>query len=647
MRRVIAALIALLVIATALVAGAALNTRRQEAGASPQPSGVAVSRSPTAANLAPEEGRDLVVNLGGHGIGVRTEAAVAPFFKGTSRTQYAVSPNGKLAYWKTGADDALPHELHVYDTTTRTDRTLLTLTDERGGSSGFMAWSTDGTGIALGTSDAASAFEGRLAPARPKLATWSLLDVASGARRKVATISDAWFTPVSWDRATDTATAGEIGRDGSSSAPTRLFYVWEPTRAKDKATVSLLPAAIEPLTIHADSAAGYAVGLEPYGTGQFTGRNIWTWPLRDPTVALPRKIPGRLILQAEFRPGTTNVYALMRDNVPPSPAPGPPAIVDLGPLAATGAREVYSTVHGGDYFFFRSDGTAIIVGVSTGLSDRRGAIVDPDSGASVAFAIDDDVLASIGPPPKAVARPSPTPTPTPIGSGSPFPTQPPPGFATVEQAADAAKRALESDPQLLLRLIRPAGWYAQWFEQGKTDPMSRNEAWGWLTLYPDAKRTVDARPIVPTNAQHPTGEAYVTSLWLDFGGYPEQKADIMLGREDGRWYWTSVLLYRPPPISAGPDTLNGYATLQAVTDTTITVLFRAVGSKCCSDPSWNGRTVTLRRDRTTWMRAGGVVVPTFEATGATIGSDVWVQFAPSTLATDGTYRLSDFAKMYP
>jgi len=88
--------------------------------------------------------------------------------------------------------------------------------------------------------------------------------------------------------------------------------------------VLLLPAAIEPLTIHADSAAGYAVGLEPYGIGQFTGRNIWTWPLRDPTVALPRKIPGRLILQADFRPGTTNVYALMRDNVPPSPAPGPP-----------------------------------------------------------------------------------------------------------------------------------------------------------------------------------------------------------------------------------------------------------------------------------------------------------------------------------
>ena len=285
-------------------------------------------------------------------------------------------------------------------------------------------------------------------------------------------------------------------------------------------------------------------------------------------------------------------------------------------------------------------------GEEADLNDRRGAVVDPETGASVAFSIDDDVLASIGPPPsRAIAVPSPTPSP--IGSASPFPTQPPPGFATVEEAADAAKRALDGDPQLLRRLIRPAGWYAQWFEQGKTDPMSLNEAWGWLTLYPDAKRTVDARPILPTNPQLPTGEAYVTSQWLDFGGYPEQKADVMLGQVDGRWYWTSVLLFRPPPIGGGPDSFNGYATLQAVTDATITVRFRAVGSRCCSDPSWDGRTVTLRRDRTTWMRAGGVVVPTFEATGAAIGSDVWVQFAPSTLAADGTYRLSDFAKMYP
>ena len=645
MRRVVVAVVAVAVFAAALIAGVALSTRRQDVSASPAPSGAIAQASRSAAvPPAPDAQRLLVVDLGGHGIGIRTEAEKAPFFKGTSRTQYAVSPNGRLAYWKTGADDALPHELHVYDALARTDRTLLTLTDERGGTSGFLVWSTDGTGIALGTSDPRSAYEGRLAPSRPTLARWTLLDVATGARRKIATISEAWFRPVSWDRATDTATATEVGRD-PTSAPTRSFYVWDPQTVPGKASLKQLPAAIDPLTIWADIAASSAVGLEPYGLPGFTGRNVWTWPLRDPTVALPRKIPGRLTFQALFRPGTTNVFALMRSNETPTPSPGMPYLADLGPLASGGAREVYRTLHrGGDYFFFRSDGTGIIVG-ATDLSDHRGAIVDPDSGTSTPLAIDDDVLASIGPAPPTMVRTSPTPTP--IASGSPFPTPPPLGFATVEEAAAAVERALLSDGQLLYRLVRPAGWYAQWYEQGRTDPMSLAEAVSWITLYPEARRTFVDSGILPTDAQHPTGEAYVRSQWVNFGGYPEQKADIMLGRDGGRWYWTSVLLFRPPPIGAGPDTFNGYATLREVTDATLSVQFRAIGSRCCSDASWNVRFVTLRRDHTTWMRAGGVVVPTFEATGAVIGSDVWVQFAPSTLAADGTYRLSDFAKMYP
>ena len=649
MRPIVAAAI-VVVIAAALIAGVALSSRRQEAGASPQPSALAVRGSPTTANLAPDGGRDLVVDLGGHSIGIRTESATAPFFKATSRTPYAVSPTGTLAYWKTGPDDALPHELHVYDTTSRTDRTLLTLTDERGGSSGFMVWSTDGTGIAFGTSDLNSAYEGRLAPARPTVATWWLLDVGTGVKRKISTISGAWIMPVSWDRVTDSATAGDVGRDGPDT-PTRLFYVWEPLRARQKATVLLLPASIDPLTIHADSAGGYAVGLEPYGAIGSANRNIWTWPLRDPTAGVPRKIPGRLIFQAQFRPGTTNVYALMRNDETPTPSPGLPLIEDLGPLALSGAREVYRTPHpGGDYFFFRSDGSAIVVG-TVALNDRRGAVVDPETGASTVLAIDDDVLASIGPPPaRTIASPSPLPTQFP--SGSPLPTQPPAGFATPEEAADAIKGALEgTGSQSLTSILRPAGWYAQWLiDSAKTDPMSLGDAYAWNTAYPNAKRSVDARPIADTDPRHPLGEKYIRSLWLDFGGYPEQRADIMLGRDGGRWFWTSMLLYRPPPISPGPgnDSFTGYATLLAVTDAAITVRFRTVGARCCSDQSWDRRTVVLRSDSMTiWFRADGTRAPAYAATGATTGTEVWVQFAPSTLLPGGTYRLDQFAKMYP
>ena len=206
-------------------------------------------------------------------------------------------------------------------------------------------------------------------------------------------------------------------------------------------------------------------------------------------------------------------------------------------------------------------------------------------------------------------------------------------------------------PQLLYRLVRPSGWYAQWsVNQAKTDPMTLGQATGWVTAYPNAKRSVDARPIVDTDPQHPLGEKYVRSMWLDFGGFPEQKADIMLGRDGGRWFWTSVLLYRPPPISPGPggDSFTGYATLLAVGDASITLRFRTVGERCCSDQSWDGMTVVLRSDsRTIWFRADDTRAPTSAATGATVGTDVWVELAPSTLAADGTYRLNQFAKMYP
>jgi len=61
MRRIVAAAAAIVVVAAAVLAGVALNTRRQDAGASPQSSVAAVRGSPTTANLAPSEGRDLVV----------------------------------------------------------------------------------------------------------------------------------------------------------------------------------------------------------------------------------------------------------------------------------------------------------------------------------------------------------------------------------------------------------------------------------------------------------------------------------------------------------------------------------------------------------------------------------------------------------
>lgn len=224
-----------------------------------------------------------------------------------------------------------------------------------------------------------------------------------------------------------------------------------------------------------------------------------------------------------------------------------------------------------------------------------------------------------------------------------------PGFASAEAAAVAARQALEGrDFQLLVRLVAPSGWYARWHAQTETSPMSHGDAVGWISSPPDASWRVDASVIRDAGTQRPLGDKYVTAAVVDFGGFPEQRADIMLQERGGRWYWSSLLLYRPPPVGAAADTVVGYATVTRVTDEVITATFRTVGSRCCSDQSWNGRVVALRRDgTTTYNKPGGAPASSLADTGIGVGSDVWVQFRLDTLASDGSYRLAWVVAMYP
>ena len=222
------------------------------------------------------------------------------------------------------------------------------------------------------------------------------------------------------------------------------------------------------------------------------------------------------------------------------------------------------------------------------------------------------------------------------------------GFESAEAAADAAKQAMEQhDFQLLVRLVSPT-WYARWYKQAQTDPMSSFEGASWLSKYPNATWRVSASELHDAGSSRPVGEKYVTALAIDFAGWAEQRADIMLGLTGGRWFWSSLLLYRPPPLGAFAEDLAGYATLTSLSEAMVTVRFRTVGSRCCSDQSWNNRIVVLRRDdRTIYNKAGGVSASSLADSGIATGSDVWVQFRLDTLGSDGTYRLAYLVAMYP
>jgi hypothetical protein len=222
-------------------------------------------------------------------------------------------------------------------------------------------------------------------------------------------------------------------------------------------------------------------------------------------------------------------------------------------------------------------------------------------------------------------------------------------FATADEAAAAIRQALERpDGQLLLRTIAPSGWYARWYEQTQTDPMSGVEAWGWILNSANSRWRVDASNIRDADSSMPLGDKYITAVAIDFNGWSEQRAAIMLRSIGGRWYWSSLLLYRPPPLGALAGDVAGYATLLNTTDATVTVRFRTVGSRCCSDQTWNERVVVLRRDATTfYMKPGGVEATSLADSGADVGADVWVRFRLDTLESDGTYQLADLVKMYP
>ena len=178
--------------------------------------------------------------------------------------------------------------------------------------------------------------------------------------------------------------------------------------------------------------------------------------------------------------------------------------------------------------------------------------------------------------------------------------------------------------------------------------MSLGDAVGWLSSSPNATWRVDASTVRDAGTTRPLGDKYVTASATDFNAWAEQRADILLRPVGGRWYWSSLLLYRPPPLGASADEVVGYATVTNVTDSAVTVLFRTVGSRCCSDQSWNDRVVVLRRDdKTIYNRAGGVTASSLSDSGIAIGSDVWVQFRLDTVATDGSYRLATVVLMYP
>lgn len=345
------------------------SIRSQEPGTSISPAGAA--STPASSLAAPEAGssRSLLVDLGGQGIGVRSEADPRVFFRVDNRTRYAVSGDGRLAYWRTGPDDALPHELHVFDARTRSDRTVLSLTTERAGAAGFLAWSTDGSGLALAVHDADSALEGRNAPQPPRSSSLRLLDLTSGNVANAGSISGAWIVPLSWDRRSGVAVASELGRDGPSS-PTRRMYRYEGSAGR--LTEVTLPVALESGFV-TDPAGRVVLGFETSACGNRTCRTLWIVTLADLRATKHPASADRSVIAAAVHPTSGAVYVAVGGE-------GNYQIEDWGQRAEGRPRPV-APVSAPGVFHFRPDGTAIVV-PTFDLNRRTASLVDPATGAT-------------------------------------------------------------------------------------------------------------------------------------------------------------------------------------------------------------------------------------------------------------------------
>ena len=263
---------------------------------------------------------------------VRGETGVDPIaeFEGYG---FAASPDGtRLAYWRTASGDGIP-ALDIYALGPKTDRTLLALTN--GQSGGGIAWSSDGTGLAIAVTTGSP---GTVGGGTGSSALFTV-DVAAGTRAQVAERSDGRvYWPIAWDRGAKLVAAGETGEGGFMSA----YITFDVSATPAKTRTVPVTDRITMTSVKASSDQRWALG-SPIDA-PFT---IKWWPIDDYSPGKYVPVPGGP--GAAWRPGTTRFGLVGGDEL---------SLYDV----TTGQRTVVvAGMRGQHVFAFRPDGSAAIV----------------------------------------------------------------------------------------------------------------------------------------------------------------------------------------------------------------------------------------------------------------------------------------------
>lgn len=361
-----------IVLLTGVVAGWSLSHRRDEVGGT-------IQRPVPAPAPTPSDAFGLLVASTGNEIEARSEVSGTVLRTFEART-YAISPDGrKVAYWRTGPDDALPHDLHVLDLVTRVDRVVVSLATERAGSAGWMVWSADSSTLAFAAHSADSAFEGRLAPHLPSSSVVRILELGTGKSRAVIRTNAGWLMPVAWN-----ATAGQLVAVVRGTSDHVSQYLVRDLAESEPRTYAL-PLAVAATSLRSDDGGRRIVGVARSSCPIGTCGTAWVWPAADPAAAIRVTASDVSAASAVFRPHSDEVYAIVRDDAGASviqrwsPSARPAQVARLPALGR---------------LLFRPDGSALIA-TQTDLNSPTAYLIDPSSGQFRRIAVSSDPVASV------------------------------------------------------------------------------------------------------------------------------------------------------------------------------------------------------------------------------------------------------------
>jgi hypothetical protein len=253
-----------------------------------------------------------------------------------------VSPEGRrIAFW-------VKNVLQVADVLPNAQaRSLMTIspTSEY---AGYIAWSSDGTGIVVGVVGGGGGY----ADGPPGFTALRVVDVAGGQPREIARIKNANVLPLSWDRLAHLIAAYEPVASGTVNYDT----------ITENGIVKRTPPGSQLYFLHASQDAKQIFGrnLVAPTSGPFLITNLLrVWPAGSfPTGVELSSAGGEAILAAEWRPGTTEIAVLFDKRLEFWTADGQRRSLTLPPLPALEPANPNATL------LFRVDGTAVLIGRS-------------------------------------------------------------------------------------------------------------------------------------------------------------------------------------------------------------------------------------------------------------------------------------------